>query len=720
MAVPGTGRGAASNGPVAVEHKRAAPLPSGGERCTAGARGPRPRVARPAGRLRGVAAACRAAAGLGATALAWAGAPVPAGAQDPGDLLELSIEELGQVQVTSVSRREESLNDAAAAVYVITGEEIRRSGVTSIPDALRLAPGVQVARNSSHSWTISMRGFSSDLSNKLLVMIDGRSVYSPLFAGVFWDAQDVLLEDIDRIEVIAGPAGTIWGANAVNGVINIITRSAWDTDGGLLLAGAGDEQELLAGLRYAGRIGEDIAARAYVKHSERDATRTPAGEEGSDDWDIAQAGFRLDWEVGEEDALTLQGDVYGADESALLRGEFTLGTLPEENVPGTIDIAGHNVLARWGRTLDRGGNFQLQLYYDRTERDIPGTYDESRDTFDVDFQHRIGLYGRHDLIWGAGLRTSSDTIANTTFATFDPASRKDRTYSLFVQDEINLNDRKVFLTLGSKIERNDYSGFEHQPSVRLTWLVTERQTFWAAASRAVRIPARLNEDLELYAPIPLPGFDLPVYANVEGTDAFSPEELLAREAGYRVRLRDDLSIDLVLYHHEYDKLLTNEVLGPLQTIAGPPDYVVIPIALGNGLRGDTYGGTVAADWEALERWRLRFQYSRIDFDLDLRAGSADTNALNVAGNSPEQQTAAYSFLELPRNVTLFTGIRYVADLPNQNVPSYVSVDANVLWRVNARLAASLGLHNLNDEQHAEFGEGHEIERSAFAKVDWTF
>jgi iron complex outermembrane recepter protein len=641
-------------------------------------------------------------------------------AQGADGLLELSIEQLGDIRVTSVSRREESLNDAPAAVHVITRDDIRRSGVKSLPEALRLAPGVEVARNGAHDWTISMRGFNSDLSNKLLVLIDGRSVYSPLYAGVFWDAQHTFLEDVERIEVIAGPAGTTWGANAVNGVINVITRSTWDTEGGLVQVGAGDEQEIYGGLRYAGRAGEDVALRGYMQYLERDASKTPGGTDAFDDWDVAQAGFRLDWDASRVGDLTLQGDVYSAQQSARLRGDFTLGTLPPQNVPATIDIGGYNVLARWERTLDERGSMRLQAYYDHTERDIPFTFDEHRNTVDVEFLHQLAPIGRHDLIWGADVRVTEDRVRGSQFSTFTPARRRDRLYSVFLQDEIDLYDDRLYLTLGSKLQHNDYTGSEHQPNVRLAWLATGRQTLWAAVSRAVRVPARLNEDLELNAPLDIPGLPFPLYVNVVGDDQFESEELLARELGYRISVRSNLGVDVALFEHSYQDLQTNESAGPPRLVEGPPTYLVLPFIQGNGMSGHSEGATLAVNWEPMPHWRLNFQYARLDIEIEPDVLSTDTDSPRIAGNSPERQGSVYSYIDLPKDLSLFTGVRYVDELASLNVPSYVAVDVNLDWEISDGLEASLAVRNLNDEHHIEFGGGNLIERSAFVMIDWRF
>ena len=634
------------------------------------------------------------------------------------DLFERSIEELGELRVTSASRRSEPLRGAASSIFVITAEDIRRSGFSSLPEVLRLAPGVEVAREGAHSWTISIRGFTSDLSNKLLVLIDGRSVYSPLFAGVFWDAQDTLLQDIERIEIISGPGGTLWGANAVNGVINIITRSAWETTGTLVEIGAGNEQVGSFGLRHGFSVTDDIAARGYLKYSDQDPSELPSGGEAVDDGRRVQGGFRMDWERDDSSRITIQGDIYDAKLGALLRGDFTLGTLPGPDLPGDVDIAGHNLLARWGRQLAVDENIQLQAYYDHTSRDIPGSFNEKRDTLDIDFQHNFTAADRHNIVWGAGFRLTSDEIDNTLFASFVPDERTDRTFSLFIEDEIRLFDN-LFLTVGTKVENNDYTDFEFQPNVRAAFALDERQTVWAAVSRAVRIPARLNTDLELTAPFSIPGIPVPLYVNVVGTDDYRSEELVATEAGYRVALAPGLSLDLAMYYNEYDDLQTQEPAG-IAAVGDPPEYLLLSATLANGMKGETFGGTLVANWQPVSNWRLQFQYAYIDFDLELKAGAEDTGALSIAGNSPAHQAAVHSYLELPANFNLYTGIRYVDELPALAVPDRTAVDVSLGWRPIERLRASLTVRDVNDDAHLEFGGGNLIERSAYLKAVWTF
>ena len=649
-----------------------------------------------------------------ASALLLAAAP-PAFADV--DLLDLSIEELADLRVTSVSRVEERLADAPAAAFVITRDELRRSGVTTIAEALRLVPGVEVARRNAHAWSITLRGFNSDLANKLLVLIDGRSIYSPLYAGVFWDVQDTLFEDIERIEVIAGPGGALWGANAVNGVINIITRSATDTPGAFFEAGAGNEEHGFAALRYGGTFGNDVAARGYVKALDRDSLKNVDGSDGVDEARLAQGGFRLDWGASGADRFTVQGDFYQGDESGVFQNDFTLGTLPSGSDVGETDLSGGNVLMRWDRALGDGADFSLQSYYDRTSRDIPRTYAERRDTFDVDFQHHLRRAGAHDLLWGAGFRSTSDEIANTLFATFDPPERRDETVSAFLQDKIGIKGERMALTLGSKLEHNDYTGFEAQPSARYSWAINDRRSFWSAISRAVRIPARLDSDLRLTVPVGL--LVIPLYVSADGTRDYDSEELIAYEAGYRVRPTDRLSFDIALFRNDYDRLQTVEPHAPIVVLT-PLPYAVLPHTIENRMTGTASGGTFVANWQPNERWQLRFQYARLDLDLTHEPGSLDTSRINEQGNSPEDQAAVYSFLNLSSQLELYSGLRYVDELPNLGVDSYVAVNAGLTWSPMEQLSAQLSLENLNDARHVEFGAGKQIERSAFFRVRWTF
>jgi iron complex outermembrane receptor protein len=645
--------------------------------------------------------------------LAWA----PIFAQTSHFLADLSLEELGSIEVTSVSKQAESLLDAPASVFVISREDIVRSGVTSIPEALRLAPGVEVARRGSHAWSVSIRGFNSDLANKLLVLIDGRSVYSPLYAGVFWDVQDTLLDDIDRIEVVSGPGGTLWGANAVNGVINIITRPAKESLGGFATLGAGNEERGFAGLRVGGELGTTATARAYLKYFDRDASLRVGGSDAPDDWRMARGGFRLDWQPSSLDQMRLQGDIYDGQKAGEFLDEFTLGTLPQGVIRDDVQLSGGNLMVEWQRELASSSSLRLQAYYDRTNRDIPNTYKAERDTFDVDAQHAFSPGTRHALLWGAGVRLTRDTLGNTLFATFDPDSRTDRTYSLFVQDKITLSTDKVFLTLGSKFEENDYTGFEWQPGARLSWLIDERRTTWVAVSRAVRIPSRLDADLRLTAPFSVPEIPFPIYITINGSNDFESEELLAYEAGYRWQVNDRVYFDLAAFYNDYDQLQTTEPDNPELVL---PFYIVLPNTLGNNMHGTSHGGTLAVNWQPALEWQLRFHYAYYDLQLQTNAASLDPNAPGIAGNSPRHQLSLFSFLDFLDVFNLYAAIRYVDDLPNQNVADYTALDISLRWKLTDSFDISLTGQNLTDSSHAEFGPAAiETERSIYVKAAWT-
>jgi iron complex outermembrane receptor protein len=505
----------------------------------------------------------------------------------------------------------------------------------------------------------------------------------------------------------------------VNGVINIITRPAAETQGGFAEVGGGAGLGSFGGLRFGGTIGQATDARVYVKYFDHDPTEALNGQDAYDGWQMAQGGFNLGLDVTDRDRVTLRGDAYTGEESALLRSEFTLGTLPDFDVPGTVDVSGYNLLGRWRRQIGEESSLRLQAYYDHTERDIPGSFDEDRDTFDVDFQHDLAPIGRHTFAWGTALRVTSDEIGNTLFATFDPAHRSDRTISAFVQDRVSFAAERALLTVGAKLEDNDYTGFEIQPSLRFTWLTDERSTFWAGISRAVRTPARLNTDIRLTAPIEGAGTPIPFYVTVAGDPNYRTEELLAYEAGYRIQIGERLSLDVAVFNNYYDHLQTQEAGEIFVEMASLP-YTVLPVSLGNGMKGETYGGTFVANWQPLDRWRLRFQYSRIEFDLELKPGSADVNSLNLAGNSPRHQFAMYSFVELPHGLSLYTGARFVDDLRSQGIEDYLAVDLNLAWQVSDVFRVSLTLQNANDRRHREFGDGTFLERRGYLKMAWTF
>jgi len=640
--------------------------------------------------------------------------------------LELDLEDLLEVEVTSVSKKKQPLTEAAAAIFVITQDDIRRTGVTSIPEALRLAPGLQVAQLDSNKWAISSRGFNGQFANKLLVLMDGRSLYTPSFSGVYWDIQDTFIEDISRIEVIRGPGATLWGANAVNGVINIITKHASETQGGVLVAGGGNEEKGYSSLRYGGQLGESTYGRAYIKFHERDSSYAPLLDKAAgDDWQSMHSGFRVDGTLNSRDQWTLQGDIYQADENQIAQVILLDPADPANNPPYTkndfadnIDSSGWHLLARWEHQVNDDSITSLQIYYDHSERteEILG---QSNDTLDIDFQHRLSPSVDHDVVWGLGYRRNRDEFDNTFAVTMLPEERSTNLYSAFVQDEIELSAKRLYLTLGSKFEHNSYTGLEIQPSARLLWLPREGHAIWTSVSRAVRTPSRLHDSATI-AIRSIPLIPSPLVITLNGSEYFGSEDLLAAELGYRVQPLENLSFDIALFHNEYDSLATFE-MNSLTTII-----------VDNNKKGKSHGLEVAVNWHPTEWWRLQANYSYLSTTEKINSGSTDVLSVGtVEGTTPKHQFSIRSSMDLNRDLSLDFWVRYVDKLSATSfadppvIPAYSSVNARLAWRPKDNVELSIvGLNLLNDH-HLEFaGENivtlTEVERSIFAQVRWEF
>ncbi len=597
----------------------------------------------------------------------------------------MTLEELLNVEVTMTARRPELLFSAPSAVQVISEEDIRRSGATSLPEALRLASNLQVAQVDSRQWAISARGFNNTLANKLLVMIDGRSIYTPLFAGVFWDVQDTLLDDIERIEVVSGPGATLWGANAVNGVINIITKSARDTQGILLTGGGGSQLNGLGGARFGGKLSENVYVRVYGKYFERDNTVMPNGTDATNEWHMGQGGFRLDWLPASGDTLTLQADGYGGN--------------IEQPAPGSISVDGHNILGRWTRLMGEGSDLAVQVYWDRTKREIPGSFTEDLNTFDLDFQHRLPLGQRQSIVWGGGYRLMADEVESGAALAFVPPDRDLELFSAFIQDEISLVPERLELIIGSKFEHNDFSGFEVQPSGRLAWTPTERQTVWTAVSRAVRTPSRVDRDLFFPA--------TPPFAIAGGRD-FDSEKVIAYELGYRVRPWDQLSLSVSGFFNDYDDIRS---------------ISTNTLTIQNENQAELWGIEFSATYRPTEWWRLRGGYTFLHKHTMIEPGGSDLNQGRAEGNDPRNQFIIQSMIDLPYNLQLDCVLRYVDSLPAPPVPSYFTADLRLAWRARDNLELSIVGQNLLDEQHPEFGPPatrQEIPRSVYGKITWRF
>jgi iron complex outermembrane receptor protein len=685
-------------------------------------------------------------AAVGLVAVTTLGSSVGAArAQDAvasADLADLSLEELMNIEVYSAAKKTQKLSDSAAAAYVLTQEDIRRSGVTSVPEALRLVPGVEVAHIDANKWAITIRGFNDRFANKLLVLIDGRSVYTPLFAGVYWDIQDLVLEDIDRIEVIRGPGGTLWGANAVNGVINILTKKAKDTQGALFTTGAGTEERAFGTVRYGAKIGRDAYTRVFGKYFARDSFESTrpatAGKQGSDQWDLGHAGFRTDWDPNEKDSLTLQGDFYDGKAGSY----STVAAPPPVYVDSQVvhqGLIGGNVLGRWTHQFSSGSEARLQAYYDRTDRDSSPVYlGEERNTADLDFQHRFKLGGRHDFVWGLGYRITWDDLTNQFPITFKPDNRSLNLFNAFIQDEISFLHDSVRLTLGTKLEHNDYTGFEVQPNVRALWKPTDRQSVWGAISRAVRTPSRAEDDIRINSAVIPAGFPnstcagspLDCVVSMFGRSSFNSEKLVAFELGYRQQLLDNAGIDIATFYNIYDDLRTIEPKPAKSFVeADPaPPHVVIPIEIGNGLRADTYGVEIAADWRPFDFWKLRSGYTFFEMDLNFNGASqADPLSGSADGASPQNQLFLRSLIDLPYHLELDSNLKWVDDLKSLGVGDYASLDLRLGWRPTEMLEFSLVGQNLLYKSNQEFDssafvndEPTKVERGVYGKVTVKF
>ena len=633
---------------------------------------------------------CRAGQGPLARGLVLAAAlQVPLGgmsahaAAPPGSYADLSLEELADVVITSVARRPQALATAPASVYVITNDDLRRAGVVTLPEALRLAPTLHVAAIDAREYAISARGFTSIIANKLLVLIDGRTVYSPLFSGVFWDAQDVVLADVDRIEVISGPGGVTWGTNAVNGVINIITKAAPETQGTLVGALVGDrEQGLVA--RYGFAAGTGSHVRVYAKAFERDGSRPVDGSPATDRWGRAQVGFRADGGSG-RDAWTFQGDAY--------RGRSD--TRP---VYGAVELSGGNLLARWSRRIDERMDFDVQGYVDRADRTDRFLLQDDATLVDVEAKLRW-LAGDHRWLLGANARHGDDSSDPGVFFAFVPPSRTQQWYSVYAQDEIRLSPRTQ-LTLGARFERNPYTGWESLPNARLAFNVTPRDLLWTSISRSVRSPARLDREI-VFPPVP-------PYA-LAGGPTFVSELATTVEAGVRAQPIASLGLSATLFQTEYRRLRSAQL----------DAQGVVTIA--NGIEGRVRGLEATAQWQALRGWRLTAGGVWLDKALHLTAGSNDPNGPAPLGNDPRHQWSVRSIHSLPNAVEFEAAVRHVGALPAPAVPSYTAVDLRLAWRLRPSLELSAIVRNAFDPWHLEFRNDpftSEVPRSIAVSLRW--
>ncbi|MBI1790303.1 MAG: TonB-dependent receptor [Acidobacteria bacterium] len=634
------------------------------------------------------------------------------------DLTEVSLEDLMDIEVASVSRREQKISQSASAVYVISAEEIRRSGLASIPELLRMVPGVQVARISVHEWAVTARGFNNQFANKLLVLIDGRTIYTSAYGGVLWDLQEPLLEDIQRIEVIRGPGAAMRGANAVNGVINIVTRHTKDTQGALVSTSGGAESPGALGLRYGGRLGRGLYYRGSTNYAYRQSLADTASQVSPDPWKGSHAGLRLDWDVTRRDSLTVTGDLYDGRAGQILSIPSLTPPVGPRARAGQAALDGNSLMGRWKRRLSDRSDMTLQVDYSNLDNE-DALSDTDADNVSFDFQHRVA-FSRHDLLWGAGFRHSRDRVEGSNVLSFDREKTSDNLYSAFVDDEIPLVEGRVRLNLGTKLEHNDYTGFELQPTARLLWTPSEVHGAWGAVSRAVRTPSRAEQFVRLnqYAFSDSTGINV---VQVTGNPDLKPESLIAFELGYRMQASRRFSLDVASFYNRYSRLLVTAFDTPIPA-SDPLPHRILPLRVQNGSGGRTWGAEVAAKGNVFARWKVGASYSWWGVrsaDERLRS-SAD-----LGSSTPRQQAQVFSFLDLPWKLSLDTLLFYVDALPGQGVPAYVRPDVRVGWRPAPTTEISVGMHNLAHCNTPEFVpylpyRSGAMRRNLYGKVTWRF
>lgn len=636
------------------------------------------------------------------------------------ELPELTLPELMDLEVTSAAGKEQKLAETAAAIFVITREDIRRSGVTSIPEALRMVPGLTVARIDANKWAISSRSFNSRYANKLLVLMDGRSVINTIFPSTFWDVQDTLLEDIDRIEVIRGPGATLWGANAVNGVINIITRDARLTQGTLVTAGGGSEERLFGGLRYGGQLGPQSFWRGYAKYFRRDDAHGIAGRDAADGWEAVRGGFRLDWLPRTGESLTLQGDAYTG--SAGVAGtRFDPASALPRVVEDETQIAGANLLSRWEHVARRGDKTSLQLFYDLTRRQ-DFSFDEERHAVDFRLQNGLKLGRRHELVWGGGFNYALSQFESTPTVSLR-SRRTEHLYNLFIQDEITLLPDRLTLTIGARLEHNSYTGYEFQPNVRLLGMPDEHHSLWGAMSRVARTPSRFDREIRVLTPFSTG--PPPVVAIVSGSRDFDAEKVTAFELGYRYHPEVPLGFDAALFYNFYDRLRSFDLGVPFPEASPPPPHFVLPASLGNRLEGEAYGLELAAEWQALKQLKLSAAYTWLQLSIRHRDRGDDPFARIEEEKSPSHQGSLRARIDLPAHLELDLWLRYVDRLRRDDIPSYLELDTRLGWKLRPNLEVAFVGQNLLDSHHPEFPRETlfnvlptEVQRGVYAKMTW--
>lgn len=607
---------------------------------------------------------------------------------DVAMLKQLSLEELMQTEISTLSGRNQTWWEAPGAIDVIRQEDIRRSPARSLPDILRLATGVHVAQSSELSWAVGIRGFNVLAGNKMSVEMDGRSLFTPFFSGVNWDVQDTLLADIDQVEVVRGPVGSLWGAFAVNGFIQITTKPAWETQGWYTRVGTGTEDPFFASSRFGGRISDRTYYRVYLKYRQMDWTYSPDGSQVFDTTDFVQTGFRIDSSLPGDTVLTFQGDVY-----------TNKGT-PRDQVQ--TNVSGGNLLARWSRETSDTGKLELEAYFDHTDRSIVSSFSERRDTgaFSAQYSHEGS---RQAIIFGADVNISKDKIDSPQFSVIHPPSRTIHNYSAFVQHTWHLVPDRLSLSSGIKAEDQSLSGMEWSPSLRAAWTPHYNTTVWTGVSRAVRPPVRVDEDLRI---------GLGDFLIVDAHDNFGTEEVIAFEAGVRHRLSENLFFDVAAFYNDYDHLRSSEPLG-----SDP-----LPLTFKNNLNATSHGVEVTVNYQPTARIQFKLSYRHLHLRFSNDPGSVRAAGVEAEGNDPEHLAILATRFDLPWQLELDTFLRHVSELPDPATPSYTAFDFRLAWHPSPFWSYALSGRNLLDHRHPELATTNSLndEVAREITIDVTF
>lgn len=641
------------------------------------------------------------------------------------ELFQMPFEDLMNVEVISIAKKPQSVNETAAAIHVISQQDIRRSGATSLPEVLRGVPGLHVAQISANNWAISIRGFNDRFANKLLVLVDGRSVYTPIFAGVYWNMQDMLLEDIERIEVVRGAGGTLWGANAVNGVINIITKRA-DKTQGTQLSFLGGSQDLVANARYGGQLNQDTHYRIFAQGRRVDNFKdSVATEPANDRWKNVHAGFRLDSKINSDNDLLIEGSYNNGDSDQTTTNTSLTPIVATKMVEDEVDYQTGNFVARWNHHFDTDNKLQIQGYYDYFER-IGVDTKLLVHTMDIDMQHQIKLFDDHDFIWGLGYRGVYDELESDFTVSFNPKFRYASTFSGFIQDEIRINDA-LRLTLGSKFEHNDYTGFEYQPSARLLWRVNQSHSFWTSVSRSVRVPSRSLQDMRINA-FAVRGFVPPSFTptlgSIFGNKDLKSENVYSAEIGYRALFSSKMSVDITGFYNYYDDLKSQEQSRGFGS--SPVAHNLIISTTDNQMTATSYGAEISAKWQVFDFWQLAANYSWLKLDAQRRANSTTpiTRVQQLENADPQHQASLRSTWQLPLDLEFNTSVYYTDSISAHHVQDNTRLDLRLAWAPTNHFELSVVGQNLLDGQNKEYTASDvfytEVPRSVYAKISTRF